>query len=77
MMKTRKLLSIILAAVFCLGLASAVAEDVTIALIAPQTGDNANIVLWIALMAGSLVMMIILLLLKSREKRSNAEAEEH
>ena len=41
-MKTRKLLSILLAAVFCFGLASAAAEDVTIALIAPQTGDNAQ-----------------------------------
>ena len=39
----------------------------------PQTGDNSNLALWIALAAGSFVLMIILLICQRKEKQSPDE----
>lgn len=42
----------------------------------PQTGDNSNLTMWIALMFGSLILMLFLILTNEKEKRRyNAEAD--
>ena len=43
----------------------------------PQTGDNSNIGLWFALMLGSLLTIIILLIWRKKDKEKNENAVKH